>query len=343
MQGLSESDSSVWNIFSTVLGSADPDTGPVQSLLDLAELETFGEAGDGMEDLDEDTVDLVRWLEGLHPIKRYGMRLLRDNVEMRLGLTSSALDIPTISTAEQEEAKISWERKFLNKQKEEERLEKLENMLTYSQELVEREWKSVDGRVAGVWRPPGQYQADKVPMETVFSGYSRHLIPESQLPPIHVKKENKSAPLPIAGVICQAMSPPTLGNDLTAATLGDRDKHSKIKREDQSGNAPKSLFDRPRPHPKMVARPRPPFTQTSLSAPVQISGSLSGQFQSLKPLLREVDAGPSWTIQEDQALHQAVMTVQELGLNTTSATNPGHTINWDMVSDMVNSVSWCFR
>ena len=114
MQGLSESDSSVWNIFSTVLGSADPDTGPVQSLLDLAELETLGEAGDGMEDLDEDTVDLVRWLEGLHPIKRYGMRLLRDNVEMRLGLTSSALDIPTVSTVEQEEAKISWERKFLN-------------------------------------------------------------------------------------------------------------------------------------------------------------------------------------------------------------------------------------
>ena len=60
-------------------------------------------------------------------------------------------------------------------------------------------------------------------------------------------------------------------------------------------------------------------------------------------MLWEVDARPSWTIQEDQALHQAVIAVQELGLNTTSTTNPGHTINWDLVSDMVNSVSWCFR
>ena len=340
MQGLSESDSSVWKIFSTSLGSADPDTGPVQSLLDLAELDTLGEVGDPMEDLDEETVELVQWLEGLDPIKRWGMRLLRDNVELRLGLTSSVPSVPQVTSAE--EAKLSWERKFLKLQKQELELENLENMLTYSHELVDREWKSVDGRVAAVWRPPGQYQADLVPMETVFSGYSRPLMPESQLPPIHVKKEKKSAPLPIAGVICQAMSPPTLASDLAAAASGDRDKNLKLKRDDQSGNAPKSLFDRPRPL-KMVARPRPPFTQSSLSAPVQISGSLSSQFGSLKPMLREVDAGPSWTIQEDHALHQAVMSVQELGLNTTSTTNPGHTINWDMISDMVNSVSWCFR
>ena len=340
---MSEAENSVWSIFSNCLSSSDPDIGPVQSLLDLAELETMGEVSDGLEEqLDQETVELLQWLEGLEPIKRFGLRLLRDNVEMRLGLSTATLASPPVEEEQEvEDAKLRWERKFLEGRRQEQELESLENMLTYSQDLVDREWRSGDGKLAAVWRPPGQYQADLAPMETVFSGYSRALIPDSQLPPVHVKKEKKAAPPPIAGVICQAMSPPTVA-DLAGSVAGELNKNPKLKREDGSGAAPKSLFDRPRPL-KMVARPRPPFSQSSLAAPVQIPSSLSGQFQSLKPLLREVDAGPGWTIQEDQALHQAVVTVQELGLNTTSTTNPGHTINWDLVSDMVNSVSWCFR
>ena len=90
----------MWNIFSNCLSSSDPDMGPVQSLLDLAELETLGEVSDGIEELDQETVELLQWLEGLQPIKRFGMRLLRDNVEMKLGLSINA---PARQPVEEEE------------------------------------------------------------------------------------------------------------------------------------------------------------------------------------------------------------------------------------------------
>ena len=372
-----ELENSVWNIFSNCLGWSDPDIGPVQSLLDLAELETPGElavTNDGLEDqLDPETVELLQWLEGLQPIQRFGMRLLRDNVEMRLGLEQEVEEEQQQQVEEVEEAKLRWEKRFLEAQRQEQELESVENMLTYSQDLVDREWKSGDGKLAAVWKPPGQYQADLAPMETVFAGYSRSLIPESGLPPVHVKKEPRknNSGLPIAGVICQAMSPPP-GTELgglagSGVEYNNKSLHpsKNYKREldlgagsgggggggGSGGAAPKSLFDRPRPL-KMVGRNQRnqhgTFSQSSLhhqTGPGLGLGqsALSAQFQSLKPLLREVDAGPGWTIQEDQALHQAVTAVQELGLNTTSTTNPGHTINWDLVSDMVNSVSWCFR
>ena len=97
---MSEAENSVWNIFSNCLSSSDPDMGPVQSLLDLAELETLGEVSDGIEELDQETVELLQWLEGLQPIKRFGMRLLRDNVEMKLGLSINA---PARQPVEEEE------------------------------------------------------------------------------------------------------------------------------------------------------------------------------------------------------------------------------------------------
>ena len=182
----------MWNIFSNCLSSSDPDMGPVQSLLDLAELETLGEVSDGIEELDQETVELLQWLEGLQPIKRFGMRLLRDNVEMRLGLRSATLARPAVAEEEEEDAKLRWERKFLEGRRQEQELERLENMLTYSQDLVDREWKSGDGKLAAVWGHPGQDQADLAPMETVFSRYSRVLIPNSELPPVYVKEEKMS-------------------------------------------------------------------------------------------------------------------------------------------------------
>ena len=182
----------MWNIFSNCLSSSDPDMGPVQSLLDLAELETLGEVSDGIEELDQETVELLQWLEGLQPIKRFGMRLLRDNVEMRLGLRSATLARPAVAEEEEEDAKLRWERKFLEGRRQEQELERLENMLTYSQDLVDREWQSGDGKLAAVWGHPGQDQADLAPMETVFSRYSRVLIPNSELPPVYVKEEKMS-------------------------------------------------------------------------------------------------------------------------------------------------------
>ena len=58
----------MWNLFSACLGSS---TEPAQSLLDLAELETDGEVvHDIIEDMEEETVDLVQWLHEMEPVKR---------------------------------------------------------------------------------------------------------------------------------------------------------------------------------------------------------------------------------------------------------------------------------
>ena len=66
-KGLSESEETMWNLFSTCLGSSSDH---VQSLLDLAELNTLGEVGEAGEELDEETVDLLQWLQGKEPVKR---------------------------------------------------------------------------------------------------------------------------------------------------------------------------------------------------------------------------------------------------------------------------------
>lgn len=67
LKGLSESEETMWNLFSTCLGSS---TDHVQSLLDLAELGTLGEVGEVGEDLDEETVELLQWLQDKDPVQR---------------------------------------------------------------------------------------------------------------------------------------------------------------------------------------------------------------------------------------------------------------------------------
>ena len=47
-------------------------------------------------------------------------------------------------------------------------------------------------------------------------------------------------------------------------------------------------------------------------------------------------------IQEDCALHQAVLSLQEMPLNLNQV-SPAHIINWDLVADIVNAVSRCYR
>jgi len=339
-KGLSESEASMWNLFSTYLGSSSDSA---QSLLDLAELETVDEVmWDPDDDIDEDTVDLVQWRHNIEPIKRYGMRLLKENIEIRLGLSKSCVIVEDVN-----KNKYEFEEKLIEKYRTEE--ESYGDLITYSKDLVDREWKSGDGLVAEIWKPRGQaHVPDMISPGTVFSGYSKDIIPENQLPPVHVKKEKKATPAPIAGVICQAMSPPTLSGPMSPASNQDVAK-IKIKREDQPTAAPpKSLFERPRPNKMVPRRPIPGLQSSTFQSSLTNSGplsssSMSSHLQSMKPLLRETDAGPEWTIQEDWALHQAVLNFQELNLATTSTSAAGHIVNWDLVSDMVNAVSSSYR
>ena len=269
------------------------------------------------------------------------MRLLRDHVEVRLGLSKLGPEPEDV-----EDSKMDWETRLADKMRQQEE-EETGEMITYSRELVDRQWKSGDGTVASVWRPRGQLHVpDTVAPEATFSGYSKQIIPENQLPPVHVKKEKKTGPTPFdARVICAPMSPPTLSGQMSPSSMGSDVTKTKIKREDLPSSAPpKSLFDRPRPMKMVPRRPmgglQPSPFHSSHLGPGSGSASGAGSFQPLRPL----DAGPEWTIQEDWALHQAVTSLQDLSLATVSTGgHSGHIVNWDLVSDMVNAVSWCYR
>ena len=107
------------------------------------------------------------------------MRLLRDNLDIRDGLCSTSEIIQDV-----EQSKYQWEEKFVEKTKEEE--ECYQELITYRKELVDREWRSSDGVSAGVWRPRGQMDVpDTMSPDSVFSGYSKQIIPDHQLPSVH--------------------------------------------------------------------------------------------------------------------------------------------------------------
>ena len=172
------------------------------------------------------------------------MRLLRDSWEARIGLSSlGEVPVPQV------EKKLLWERKFLDKEQEEE--DTLANMVTYQSDLVDREWRSADGLVAELYKPPGV--CDDLVSEPISCGYSRDTIEECDLPPVHVKKEKKVSPCPSVGTICPAMSPPSLASQMSPNMSGEM--KPKIRRDDLLASAPRSLFDRPKP---MKAVPRRP-------------------------------------------------------------------------------------
>merc|ERR1719242_1419118 len=56
----------------------------------------------------------------------------------------------------------------------------------------------------------------------------------------------------------------------------------------------------------------------------------------------EAENQPEWLIQEDWALLHTIKEIQGLPL-TLNTMSPAHTVNWDLVSDMVNAVSRVYR
>jgi len=311
----------------------------LETLVDLAELETVGEMAMELGDIvDRESVMLRQWLEGIAPVRRYGMKLLKDCWEARTGLPKVG-DV----VLSQHQKKVDWERKLLMKELEEKE-DTLANLVTYQSDLVSREWRSADGVTAPVYQPPGL--CDDMVCEPVNCAYSKAILCESELPPVHVRDKKKvGGPSPgVGGTLGPVLSPPNLGTQLSPSIPGD--VKPKIRREDLLASAPRSLFDRPKPLKAVPRRPTgapgsSPFPPT-VASPALAPTPAPTPLQTIKPIYREADAGPEWTIQEDWALHQAVTSVQELPLSL-SATSPGHISNWDMVADMVNAVSRCFR
>merc|ERR1719350_2481445 len=265
------------------------------------------------------------------------MQRLRECWEVREGLEGETL----IDTDGEAERKHRWERK--RKAREDEEVDDPSQEVTYPKELAERIWRSEDGLEPTVYRAPGL--GDELMVKPLTAGYATTTIPEDQLPPVHVPRREKKTPPPEGNrVICVPPSPPYLPDNIpySPSSLG-LDTKPKIKREDvhsvPTPKAPSSLFDRPRGTAGRPAIPRRPIHGTP-NYPVP--GAQGQALQKPVATVREVDHGPEWTIQEDWALYQAVTSLQELPLGLT-APSPGHIANWDMVADMVNAVSRCFR
>jgi len=220
----------------------------LQTLVDLAELETGGEmAMEVGEGVDMESVMLRQWLESIAPVTRYGMKLLKECMEARTGLSKVGETVVS-----QIEKKVEWEKKLLIKEQEEEE-DTLANLVTYQSDLVAREWRSADGVTAPMYQPPGL--CDDMMCEPVSCAYSKAVLCESELPPVHVKDKKKvGGPNPVpGGTLGPVLSPPSLGTQLSPTIAGDI--KPKIRREDLLASAPRSLFDRPKPLKAVPRRP----------------------------------------------------------------------------------------
>lgn len=149
-------------------------------------------------------------------------------------------------------------------------------------------------------------------------------MPESELPPVYVKKDTKRS------------------RSETGFFMDGR-RPNKIRKEDNYF-PPRSLFDRPSPALAKLRRELKlqryrgnfkPFIpglkqQTLTPPPIQTKQ------------LVEPEGMPEWTIYEDMALLNIVQNMQGFPLNLMLL-SPGHTPNWDLVADVVNQISRVHR
>ncbi|XP_075073303.1 E1A-binding protein p400-like isoform X2 [Mixophyes fleayi] len=265
--------------------------------------------------------ELAAVVEQLTPIEKYALNYLEEFY------TSGSVG-KLKSTEELKMAKKTWEVQQLKEKKEwEEKIaweEAEEELLTYTREDVynkEFVYESPDGQteVMPIWTPPTPPQDENdIYIDSVMClMYDTNPIPESKLPPVYVRKEQKR-------------------HKADPAATGRKKKQ----RHGESVVPPRSLFDRAAPGMLKVKREGKEQKKNIL---------LKQQTQFAKPLPTLVkpanESGPDnpeWLISEDWALLQAVKHLLELPLNLT-VVSPAHTPNWDLVSDVVNSCSRIYR
>lgn len=178
-----------------------------------------------------------------------------------------------------------------------------------------------------MWCPPTPPQDDSdlyIDYSLCFL-YDQDVIPESELPPVYVKKELKRTRVD-SGIFTDGRRP------------------NKIRKEDNYF-PPRSLFDRPSPALAKLRRDlkiqkyrgnfKPLLQLSSLKQPPQTSPL------PVKSLV-EPEGMAEWSIYEDMALLNIIQNMQGLPLNLMLL-SPGHTPNWDLVSDIVNQTSRVYR
>ena len=269
-------------------------------------------------------------------------------------------DIHKLNFEDIEATKLEWEEAFQKElailASELEDLERMEPPLTYSREDASRSWHGLDGQPMPLWTPstpstlglevkPGSLRVD----EHLSYLYEMTLMEEANLPPVYIKKELLKR----------------------TASEAELDKH-KMRKDDgypsSTGGtyAPRSLFDRfpSMQKQKLKAQQKrlpigssgyvhPGVTSqgggqgsSSTSSTSNITHPQASAVSGLRyPIPRqqvEAENQPEWLIQEDWALLNTIKEIQGLPL-TLNTMSPAHTVNWDLVSDMVNAVSRVYR
>ncbi|MGH0114679.1 UNVERIFIED_CONTAM: hypothetical protein FKN15_033996 [Acipenser sinensis] len=262
--------------------------------------------------------ELVAVVEQLTPIEKYALHYL---------------EFVHMSNTEEEErkamekmvaAKKEWEVQQLKKLKieDEERmmLEEEEDLFTYTREdayNMEYVYDGPDGQteIMPLWTPPTPPQDDNdVYIDSVIClMYDSTPVPESKLPPVYVRKEHKRLKMDPSG-------------------------RKKKQRHGETVIPPRSLFDK-----GSFLKPRREGKDQKKNFSLKQQAPFAKPLPSLvKPAVEAGQDNPEWLISEDWALLQAVKQLLELPLNL-SIVSAAHTPNWDMVSDVVNSLSRVYR
>lgn len=173
-----------------------------------------------------------------------------------------------------------------------------------------------------LWGPPTPPQDDNdiyIDYSLLFL-YEPTQMTELELPPVYVKKEFKRS-------------------RIDAGFFIDNRRPLKMRKEDNY-NPPRSLFDKPSP---ALAKLRKDLKlqryRGIFKTPLQIPALK--QQMPLKPLV-EPEGMVDWIIHEDIELLNVVQQLQGLPLNLMLL-SPGHTPNWDLVSDIINQTSRAYR
>lgn len=182
-----------------------------------------------------------------------------------------------------------------------------------------------------MWCPPTPPQDDNdiYTDHSLAFLYEPEVMSESQLPPVYIRKEYKRSRM--------------------EAGLYDGNKRSFKLRKEDLYHPPKSLFDRPSPALAKIRRDLKlqRYRGTLKSVHLPSLGLSSSNMALLKPNqlqkpLMEPEGMSEWFIYEDMAMLNVIQNLQGLPLNLM-VLSPGHTVNWDLVADIVNQSSRTYR
>ncbi|XP_021954561.1 helicase domino isoform X3 [Folsomia candida] len=238
--------------------------------------------------------------------------------------------------------------------------EEEEDMVTYlSIDAKNKVWIAQNSKneiIMPIWCPPTPPEdVGDVYIEKVASYlYKQEVIPEFQLPPIHVPPKHPKKQSP-ASILSSKASYERSGE--FPMDIGEMEESfskkspSKVARRDEPIFAPRSLFDRPSPAlaklrrdyrlQKYSCRPTAPAAVKNVLGPGSVTFPIIPSPSAKPPPAPPADMA-EWMVAEDYALLQTIQSLLELPLSLL-VVNLAQTPNWELAAEIVNMTSRTYR